>query len=108
MNIIVKLENNFTALYARGEQHHADGSTDGACRDVLLEASAHNTVVAVGACNLTPDNAHASTVDLLLAAIDVCNALAKVEVGILAVVDAVNADEGGTSVLVNLASVYLL
>ena len=54
--------------------------------------------------NLAPDNADLGAPDLLLAAVDIGDALAVVESGGLGVVDTLNLDQAGVGVGVALAS----
>jgi hypothetical protein len=54
--------------------------------------------------NLAPDHADLASSNLLLAAVDVCDALSEVEGCGLGVLDAFNLDEGGVWVGVALAA----
>merc|ERR1719487_2048280 len=89
---------------ARRVEHDAAGTSNRARRQVLAELRAHHAVVAVRPADLAPDDAELGVVDLTLRLVDVSDALAKVKVGVGALVDVLNLDERGVFVLVDLAA----
>lgn len=64
-------------------QHDSDGSTESLGWQVLSEVGSHNTVVAVGSGDLTPDDSDLGTSLLLGASVDVGNSLTQVELSVL-------------------------
>jgi hypothetical protein len=82
-------------LYRGGVEHDADHGTEGLGGEVVLELCADDAGVAVRAGDLAPDDTDLGAADLLLATVDVGNALAVVEGGGLGVVNALDLDERG-------------
>lgn len=72
--------------------------------NVARELGAHDTAVAVGPGNTAPDDTNPGATDLVGTAVNVRNALAEVEGGILGVLNALNLDERGARVQVALAA----
>lgn len=70
-------------LDAAGVKHDAAGGSEGRARQVLAKGGADDTVVAVSATDLTPDDAKLGVTLLGLALVDVGNLLSLVEVGLL-------------------------
>ena len=90
-------------LDPRGVEHDADGGALSLRGEIVAEVSADDASVAVGLGDAAPDDADGAALDGLLGAVDVRDALAEVVVGVLAVLDALNADEGGLLLLVVVA-----
>lgn len=61
------------------------------------ELGADDTRVAVSAGDATPENADLGATNLLGGLVDVCDALAEVELGILGLLDTLDLDEGGVA-----------
>jgi hypothetical protein len=85
----------FPYLYRRRVQHDADGGTEGLAGKRRRELGADDARVAVRPGDLAPDHADLGTADLLLAAVDVGDLLAAVEVGAVGVVDTLDLDQAG-------------
>jgi hypothetical protein len=82
-------------LYRRRVQHNADGSTERLGGEGRGELGADDAGVAVRAGDLAPDHTDLGAADLLLAAVDVGDLLAQVEVGSLGAVNTLNLDQAG-------------
>ena len=97
------LQGRCQGLGPRGVEHDADGGSLGLGGEIVAEGSADDASVAVGLGNAAPDDADLSALDDLLGAVDIGDTLAEVVVGILAVLHALNADEGPLLLLVVVA-----
>jgi hypothetical protein len=93
------------SLDAARVQHDAHVGADGLRRQVLGELGADDAVVAVGTHDLAPDDAELGVVLQRLALVDVRDLLAKVEVHVLLVLEALDLDERSVLVLVAQAAV---
>lgn len=92
-------------------KHDTDALADGVCWQIFAELCANVAVVSMGGDNATPHDtvlAHGASWSLLVgqSLVDVCDALAHVEVGILAVLNALDLQPRLAAMLV--ASVALV
>ena len=87
-----------------GVHHDPARGAEGLRRDVLVELGAHDAGVAVGAAHLAPHHAVLGVLHLGLGLVDVLDALAVVEGGVLAGAHAVDLDQRAGAVAVGLAA----
>uniref|UniRef100_A0A1Y1KYD9 Uncharacterized protein n=1 Tax=Photinus pyralis TaxID=7054 RepID=A0A1Y1KYD9_PHOPY len=90
-----QLHSESSHLYRRGVQHHTNRCTERLSGKGRRELGADDAGVAVWPGDLAPDDADLGSTDLLLAAVDEGDLLAKVEVGSRGVIDALNLDQAG-------------
>lgn len=95
-NRLVPTPSRILYLYRGGVQHDTNRSAERLSGKGSSELGTDNARVAVRAGDLAPDHADLGATDLLLAAVDESNTLAKVEVGTGDIVNTLNLDEGGT------------
>ncbi|KAI3484871.1 hypothetical protein L1887_51925 [Cichorium endivia] len=83
-------------LDARGVEHDANAGSEGLGRDVVRELGTDDTRVAVRAGDAAPDDADLAATHLLGGLVDVGDALAKVELGLLGLLNTLDLDEGAS------------
>ena len=84
-------------LDARGVEHDTDTSSESLGRDVVGELGTNNTRVAVRAGDAAPDDADLGATNLLGGLVDVSDALAEVELGLVGLLNTFDLDEGGVA-----------
>lgn len=95
---------NKALLDVTGVEHDADSAAKSLAGEVLGELGADTAAVAVVANDAAPDGAVLAAIDLALGLVDVGNALAHVEGGILELLDALHPQDGGVVLLGGVAA----
>ena len=88
-------------------QHHPQGRTDGGRGQVAAELRAHNARRTMRTHDLSPHNPELGAITLGLSLVDVCYALAHVELSLLGRLHALQLHESRVRVLVDLRPALL-